>query len=130
MIPYAGGTRAPAGARIRAMIVVTARVAVSEQQRERFISVASEMCARSREENGCRGYRVYADLEQPDRYVFVEEWDDEQALQEHFGRPHTRTFLADLAGLLAAPADALFHTVASSRRLDPQSGLVPVENRS
>jgi quinol monooxygenase YgiN len=109
------------------MIVVTARAHVAPENRERFVEVATEMCSRSREDRGCAGYRVYADLEQPDRYIIVEEWADDEALQEHFAQPHTTKFLGALAGLLAEPADALFHTVASSRRLDPARGLIPLD---
>ncbi len=109
------------------LIVVTGRVQVPAEARERFIDLATEMCRSSREERGCRSYRVYADLEQPTRYVFLEEWDDEASLQSHFGQPHTRAFLADLGRVLGEPADALFHTAASSQRLDPERGLVPVD---
>jgi quinol monooxygenase YgiN len=109
------------------MIVVTGRIEVPEEHRDRFVDVATTMCSASREEDGCSGYRVYADLEQPGRYVFVEEWTDDAALQRHFGEPHTRAFMGDLGGLLGGPADVLFHTVASSRRLDPAGGLVELD---
>jgi quinol monooxygenase YgiN len=109
------------------MIVVTGRVRVASESRERFAEVASEMCARSREDDGCRGYRVYSDLEQDDRYVFVEEWVDEDALQRHFAQPHTATFMGALLPLLDEPADAVFHTVASSRKLDRERGLVELD---
>ena len=110
-----------------AVIVVTGRVQVPPEHRQRFIEVASEMCRQSRAESGCDGYRVYADLEQADRYVFLEEWVDDAALQRHFAQPHTGAFMTDPAPLLGGPADALFHTTASSRRLDPERGLVPVD---
>jgi quinol monooxygenase YgiN len=109
------------------MIVVTGRMRVAPQDSERFIEVATEMCARSREDDGCSAYRVYADLEQENCFVIVEQWADEQALQSHFTQPHTGAFLAALAPLLAEPADALFHEVASTRKLDPRRGLVPVD---
>jgi quinol monooxygenase YgiN len=109
------------------MIVVTGRMRIAPENRERFAEVATEMCRRSREEAGCHGYRVYADLEQDDRYVIVEEWADDEALQSHFSELYTREFLAGLFPLLAEPADALFHTVASTRRLDPERGLVPLD---
>jgi quinol monooxygenase YgiN len=109
------------------MIVVTARVQVPAEQHDRFVEVATEMCRNSRGEEGCIGYRIYADLEQPERYVFVEEWVDDETLQRHFSQEHTGTFLRALGGLLGEPADALFHTTASTRRLDPARGLVPVE---
>ncbi|MBA3809031.1 MAG: antibiotic biosynthesis monooxygenase [Solirubrobacterales bacterium] len=109
------------------MILVTGRVHVPAEHHERFVEVATEMCRNSRAEEGCGGYRVYADLEQPERYVFVEEWADDDALQRHFGQAHTAAFMSSLRGLLGGPADVLFHTTASSRRLDPARGLVPVE---
>jgi quinol monooxygenase YgiN len=109
------------------MIVVTGRVHVPAEHRDRFVEVASEMCRSSRAEDGCSGYRVYADLEQPDRYVFVEEWADDETLQRHFGQEHTGAFMRALGDLLGEPAEVLFHTTASTRRLDPARGLVPVE---
>jgi quinol monooxygenase YgiN len=109
------------------MIVVTGRVRVPAGNRARFVEVATEMCRRSREEAGCSGYRVYADLEQDEHYVFVEEWADDAALQRHFAQPHTGSFMGELPGLLGGPADAVFHTTASSRRLEPGRGLVPVD---
>jgi quinol monooxygenase YgiN len=115
------------GVRWRAMIVVTGRVHIAPQNRERFIEVSTEMCRRSREEQGCAGYRVYADLEQDDRYVYVEQWADDDALQRHFAEAHTGAFLAALVPLLAEPADAVFHTVESSRRLDLERGLVALD---
>jgi len=109
------------------VIVVTGRVQISSEDREQFLSIATEMCSTSRTEEGCFGYRFYADLEQPGHYVIVEEWQDDAALQAHFAQPHTARFLRDLTEILAAPADALFHTVASTRRLDPARGLVPLD---
>ena len=85
------------------------------------------MCSSSRADDGCLGYRVYADLEQPERYVFIEEWADDEALQSHFRQPHTGSFMSAPRRLLGEPADALFHTTAVSRRLDPARGLVPVD---
>jgi len=49
------------------------------------------------------------------------------ALQRHFAQPHTAAFMRDLGGLLSGPADVVFHTTASARRLDPQRGLVPLD---
>jgi quinol monooxygenase YgiN len=70
---------------------------------------------------------VYSDLEQAERYVFVEEWADDDALQRHFAQPHTAAFMGGLLGLLAEPADAVFHTVVSSRKLDRERGLVAAD---
>jgi quinol monooxygenase YgiN len=109
------------------VILVTGRVQVPPARRGAFLALARDMCSASREDDGCIGYRVYEDLEQPDRYVFVEEWRDEQALQSHFARPHTTSFMSALVPMLDAPAEALFHTVAATRALDPARGLVALD---
>jgi quinol monooxygenase YgiN len=109
------------------MIVVTGRVHIVPESRERFVAIATEMCSRSREEDACGGYRVYADLEQENRYVIVEEWAGDDGLQLHFRQAHTGTFMGELPSLLAEPPDALFHEVASTRKLDLRRGLVPVD---
>jgi quinol monooxygenase YgiN len=85
------------------------------------------MCSASRGDEGCIGYRFYEDLEQPERYVILEEWRDDEALQIHFAQPHTAKFMGALAPMLVEPADALFHTTASTRVLDPAKGLVAVD---
>jgi quinol monooxygenase YgiN len=107
------------------MIVVTGRLQVPAEKRERFVEVASAMCSASRGDEGCIGYRFYADLEQPDRYVILEEWADDAALQAHFTQPHTSAFMLALPELLGSAPDALFHTVEGTRVLDPGRGLVP-----
>jgi quinol monooxygenase YgiN len=109
------------------MIVVTGRVRIAAEDRERFVAVATEMCEHSRGDDGCHGYRLYANLEQDDRYIIVEEWADDDALQSHFGQPHTAKFMSALVPMLAEPADAVFHTVSQSRVLEPGRGLVPVD---
>jgi quinol monooxygenase YgiN len=109
------------------VIVVTGRVQIPEEHLARFREIALEMCRASREDDGCLGYRLYEDAEQPGRFVFIEEWRDDEALQAHFRRVHTGAFMGELPGLLGEAPDALFHTVAATRRLDPARGLVEVD---
>ena len=107
------------------MIVVTAELEVAPDSREAFVELATEMCRASRREPGCIDYRVHAELERPDHFLFLEEWQDDAALQSHFAEPHTAKFMAGIGALLSAPADALFHTIASTGRLG-RSGLEEV----
>ena len=85
------------------MIVVTGRVQIPAPSREEFLAVAREMCAASRGDDGCIGYRVYEDLEQPGRYVFIEEWRDDEALQATSRMPAHGEFMAALPGPARRP---------------------------
>ena len=108
------------------MIVVTGRVQIPAEQRERFHRRSRPRCARaSRGDDGCTGYRVYEDLEQPGRYVFIEEWRDDEALQAHFApAPHDEVHGRARGDPRRAARRALSTPSQSTRRLDPARGLV------
>src|SRR5438445_405128 len=99
------------------MIVVVGRVRTDAERREALVAIGQRVAAASRAEAGCRGYRIYQDTEDPDEFVFVEEWDGEQALQEHFGTAHIAEFMGAIPGAIVAPPDVKFHEIAGTRDL-------------
>jgi quinol monooxygenase YgiN len=101
----------------RAVIVVVGRVRSDAGKRDALIRVGQTVAQASRAEQGCISYRLYQDTESEDEFVFVEEWDSEEALQRHFATPHIREFLAAIGATIVAPPDVKFHTIASSMDL-------------
>lgn len=99
------------------MIVVVGRVSTDESKRAQLVEVAQKVARASREEAGCIGYRFYEDTEQPDQFVFVEEWESDQALQEHFRTPHIAEFMQAIMGAVTGVPDVSFHEVAGTRTL-------------
>jgi quinol monooxygenase YgiN len=99
------------------MIVVVGRVETDPEKRADLIRVAQTVAAASREEEGCIDYRFFADTEADDRFVFVEEWASEEALQQHFATSHIATFLRDIQGAIVSAPDVRFHTIASTKTL-------------
>jgi quinol monooxygenase YgiN len=99
------------------MIVVVGRVRTDEDRREELIRVGQTVAAASRQEDGCISYRLYEDTEQPNEFVFVEEWENDEALQRHFGTEHIGAFMPAVLGAIVAPPDVKFHTIASTRDL-------------
>ena len=96
------------------MIVVVGRVSSDEARRADLLRVGQTVAAASREEAGCLSYRVYQDPENANNFVFVEEWESQEALDQHFAAAHTAEFLRAISATLAAPPDVKFHTIASS----------------
>lgn len=96
------------------MIVVIGRVRSDAEKREALIEVGQTVAAASREEPGCISYRLYEDTELENEFVFVEEWDSEEALQQHFRTPHIRDFMGAVTATIVAPPEVRFHTIASS----------------
>src|ERR1700740_3827105 len=96
------------------MIVTVGRVTTDAQRREELLRAGQAVARAPRAEHGCRDYRIYQDTENPDEFVFVEEWDSDDALKRHFATEHVAEFMRAIPATLAAPPDVKFHTVASS----------------
>ncbi|HEX3511006.1 MAG TPA: putative quinol monooxygenase [Solirubrobacteraceae bacterium] len=99
------------------MIVVVGRVRTDADKRAAMIEIGQTVARASRAEAGCIGYRLYEDTETPDDFVFVEEWQDDAALQEHFRTPHIAAFMASILDAIVGAPDVRFHEVASTRDL-------------
>ena len=59
----------------------------------------------TREEDGCLGYELLENLEDPTEFRFVEEWTDDAAFGAHFDTPHIQAAAAAFEGVLAADLD-------------------------
>ncbi len=104
------------------MIVVVGKVTTDSERREELIRLGETVAAASREEPGCLGYRLYQATDDENAFVFVEEWEDREALDAHFRTPHIATFMRAFPKTLAAPPDVRFHDVSGSRSLAEVSG--------
>jgi quinol monooxygenase YgiN len=99
------------------MIVVVGRVRTDRDRRDELVRIGQAVAATSRTEAGCMSYRVYEDTEIENDFVFVEEWENSEALQKHFATSHVREFMSAIPATLVAPPDVKFHTIASSMDL-------------
>jgi quinol monooxygenase YgiN len=92
-------------------------VQTDDGRRSELVELGQTLARASREEAGCLGYRMFADTEDPNRFVFIEEWEDDAALQAHFRTPHIQHFMSRVPKLVTAPPDVGFHTVSATRDL-------------
>lgn len=96
------------------MIVVVGRVRSDPDKREALVRIGQAVAVASRAETGCISYRLYEDTEVKDEFVFVEEWETSEALQQHFATAHVREFMQAIPATIVSPPDVKFHTIASS----------------
>jgi quinol monooxygenase YgiN len=99
------------------MIVVVGRVQSDADKRTALMRVGQVVAAASRAEAGCISYRLYEDTERENEFVFVEEWESSEALQQHFASSHVTEFMEAIPATIVAPPDVKFHTIASSMDL-------------
>jgi quinol monooxygenase YgiN len=57
----------------------------------------------TRQENGCLRYELFADISDPTRFTFIEEWTGVEALEAHSRSEHIAAGRAKLDGKLAQP---------------------------
>jgi quinol monooxygenase YgiN len=81
------------------MILVTGSVQARPEHLEQVLALSLEHVRRSRAEPGCLLHTVHQDVEDPNRVVFVEHWQDLDALRAHFAVPESGHFVTALAAL-------------------------------
>lgn len=95
------------------MIIVLGNVMVQEGKLPQALALSREHVARSRQEPGCITHAVYQDTQNPSRLVFIEQWQDQPAIEAHFKVPASRAFAKALTALAVERPDmALFEAAA------------------
>ena len=100
------------------MIVVVGRVQTDAEKRDALVRIGQAVAAASRQEAGCISYRLYEHSESANKFVFIEEWESTEALQQHFATAHIKEFMRAIPETLVAPPDVKFHTIASTTNLE------------
>lgn len=73
-------------------LTVIARLTAVEGQEAILRAELEKLVAPTRAEPGCQAYDLHEDMETPGTFVFVEIWDDADALAAHGGSDHIRAF--------------------------------------
>jgi quinol monooxygenase YgiN len=95
------------------VLVVIATLPGKPDKREEICTALAKAAAASRCDAGCVSYAFHVDLEDPDRYVSVEIWQDQASLDAHFLTPHLAELFAVAGDLLAgAPVIDTYETAS------------------
>jgi quinol monooxygenase YgiN len=81
------------------MIIVTGSFIAKEEQIETALTLSLAHVARSRLEAGCLLHSVHVDAENPNRLVFLEEWESMALLKAHFKVPECVAFASRIEEL-------------------------------
>jgi quinol monooxygenase YgiN len=60
-----------------------------------------------RAEDGCLQYDLHAVVDDPDRFVVVEQWGSREALDAHLSSDHMAAYAAEVPAFRTHPADVL-----------------------
>lgn len=95
------------------MVIVIARWRPQAGRRDELTALLREVQAASRADDGCLNYGYYSNVADPDSFIAVEEWRDEEALRVHLHTPHVARLVAALPEL-AEQLEIVSHEVAST----------------
>lgn len=74
------------------MIYVVATLTVKPETRAEFIAAATACIKETRKEAGNIAYDLHESVTDPTKMVFVEQWENAEALVPHRGQEHMKTF--------------------------------------
>lgn len=90
-------------------------VVAKPEKRDELLNILRSFVAPTRTEPGCINYDFHHDADDPNRFVFYENFADEAALQCHLGMPYLKPLMDNADELLAEPVH-IRHLVMLSER--------------
>jgi quinol monooxygenase YgiN len=87
------------------VLIVTGTIQARPETIDQIITLGVQHVRRSRLEAGCLLHSIHRDVEDPLRVVFVEQWEDEDALRAHFAVPESGQFVRSVSALAAGAAE-------------------------
>ena len=85
------------------MIYVVATLTIKPETRAEFIAAATACIAGTRTEPGNIAYDLHESVTDHSKMVFVEQWENTEALVPHRGMEHMKTFGRVAVKCMAAP---------------------------
>jgi PTH1 family peptidyl-tRNA hydrolase len=79
---------------------VIARLLLNEASLASFKLCADKILVKSREENGNISYNLYQNFSRKSEFLFVEIYQDQEALDIHFNSEHLKLFLSEIKSYL------------------------------
>jgi quinol monooxygenase YgiN len=84
-------------------IISTTRITVPPEHRRELCLTISSLLDMIRQEDGCRGYRFYAEQKDENAFVLIGEWETREAWDEHLNSDNFAVLLGSLKLLSDSP---------------------------
>jgi quinol monooxygenase YgiN len=96
-------------------IVITAYLDIKADQVEKFLTEVQEVITQSQAEEGNASYNLFSDLKEKNKFVFVEEWKSQAAVDTHFATEHFKKFNTLMDEVAASPAKIKIFEVVNEK---------------
>jgi quinol monooxygenase YgiN len=93
-------------------MMIVAKLSVKPEKAKDFIEAAREMIEKSNKESGCSFYKLYQDPYDNSKFVFVEEYKNQAAVDAHFATDYFKAFGPKIGDLIIGPPEIKIVSVA------------------
>ena len=84
------------------MILVNATFDVLETEFDNFLTDINKLIDSSKQEDGCLSYELYQSTTSENRFVMIENWEDQAALEQHNQNPALLAFAQNVTNYVTA----------------------------
>lgn len=93
-------------------ITVVAQLIARPEHREALQTELLNLVVATRQEAGCLEYRLHQDLDDPNRYLFFETWQDRPSLERHLASAHFMRYAAATAHCITDKTVRILQSIA------------------
>jgi quinol monooxygenase YgiN len=93
-------------------MMIVAKLTVKPERVKVFTEAAKEMIEKSNKETGCKSYQLYQDPYDNTKFVFVEEYKNQAAVDAHFASDYFKAFGPKISDMVAEPSKIKIISVA------------------
>jgi quinol monooxygenase YgiN len=98
------------------MIIIHAGLSILKEKEEEFLNEVKTLIEASRKENGNIQYDLMKDTEKESKYMMVEVWENQEAVQSHNTSEHFAVFGQKAQSFMAAPTNVKIFAGQEVRR--------------
>jgi len=83
---------------------IVAAIVIKDQFRDELMEVFKTVVNETRKEPGCISYKLHQDTKNSDKYIILEEWKDQNAIDLHNASAHFQSFAKAIDGKIESLA--------------------------
>ncbi|MDN6397699.1 MAG: antibiotic biosynthesis monooxygenase [Alkalibacterium sp.] len=78
------------------MKIINASFYIKKDEKESFLAAVKPLIESSRKEKGCLAYNLFESFEDPNHFVMIENWESQEAINEHNKNPLLKELLENI----------------------------------
>ncbi|NER06137.1 MAG: antibiotic biosynthesis monooxygenase [Okeania sp. SIO3C4] len=92
-------------------LVLAGKYKIKPEKRERFLELAKPGFEETHKEDGNISYTLYEEFDNPNTFLYFEEWVDREALNSHLKQPYIAPLIEEISELLAEDAEVRVYDI-------------------